>query len=214
MLFACQVKMHGTLALAAAVARKTPEISLVTVRQANYMEQLTKVSNANIGTESHHRQTDESEDTVGNDPWRADLVLVTSPREANHDKSGEYVGWSDKTVASSSTKTHSVLENNGKEISNGVCYRGGKHEDQGKAPHLKVHTASKVLSEVEFLGDNVVAVLLDSGHDEVDFILFEELLLCLARFGSQFWKINDVVPSDKADNDSYDSLEHENPSPS
>lgn len=147
-------------------------------------QQLTKLSNAEIFAEANHRQADESENAIRNNPWRPNLVLVACPRQPHHDEAGENVGWGNQTIASRNAEAHSIFEDDWKKVRNGICDGRCEHVDQGKAPDLEIQAASKVLSEVELLCHYIMPVLLDSRHDKVHLVLLEELFLYLAGLSS------------------------------
>lgn len=176
-------------------------------------EENTSVTNTNVVRESHHWKADKREDTVGDNPWGANVVFVTSVRKGHHDKRSKDVGRCDQTVGCRRAEAHAVLENDRKEVRNGIGDGGGEHEDQGEAPDLEIKRTLAVASEVELLGNNVMAILLNAGYDKVDFILVEELLLHLAWLSSQLGKVDDEVPADKTDGDGDNTLEDKYPAP-
>jgi len=110
-------------------------------------------------SKTHHRQANQCKNAVGNDPWRSDVVLVTSPGEAVHDEASEDVWRRDEAVGCSWAEAHAVFEDDREEVGDSVGNGGRHHEYHRKAPDLEVERALEVFGHVELLGNDIVAVL-------------------------------------------------------
>lgn len=65
------------------------------------------------------------------------MPLVAGPGEGEHDEAGKDIRRSDQAVCRGGAKTHTVLENDGQEVGDGVGDCGGEHEDESKAQDLR-----------------------------------------------------------------------------
>jgi len=173
----------------------------------------TEIADADVLGKPEEWQADESEDTIGDDPDRANVVFVTGPCESVHDDCGKDVGWCNQALSLAGAESHAVLENDGQEVCDGVGDGGGTHEDDGEAPDLQVNGVGHVLFEVELFWDGIMSIFLNSGYDKGGFLLVKEVGTKKALLGSKFWEVDDEIPSDEANDNCDDTLENENPSP-
>jgi hypothetical protein len=141
------------------------------------------------------------------------VVLVTSPSKGHHDEGSEDVRWSDEAVGCGGAESHSVLQNDGQEVRDGVCNGRCHHEDNCEAKDLEIERAFEVFGQVEFLRDDIMAIFLDTCDNEVDFWLGQELLLGFGGLRGELREVDDEVPTDQADDNGNHSLEYEYPPP-
>ena len=65
-----------------------------------------EVSNTGVLSESHKRQTDDTEHHVEEDDWPTYVILVADPAADKHDDAREYVRWRDKALGCSYREAH------------------------------------------------------------------------------------------------------------
>lgn len=134
----------------------------------------TKVSDANILVEPHQRETDEDENHVEDNDRSTKVPLITSPASKEHNDTGEDIWRSDQALSCANAVAHTITEDDGKEIGEGVRNSRSVEEDHSETPDLDVRTGSEELAEMEGFDQCIATVSLDSVEDELDLALVQE----------------------------------------
>lgn len=71
-------------------------------------------------------------------------------------------------------EAHSLAEDDGEEIRDGVCAGCDAEEDHGESPDLEIEACGGPKLEIEGDGVGIVAVLVDASDDVVAFLFREE----------------------------------------
>lgn len=100
-----------------------------------------------------------------------------------HDNGCRDIRGSDEALGFGDTEAQAAAEDDGEEVGDGVGGGGGKAEEGGEAPDFHVEGVLEVGANAELVGDGVVAVFLDAGHDVGGFGLVDELPRVLGLFG-------------------------------
>lgn len=77
------------------------------------------------------------------------MPFIAIIRECVHDDGGKDVWRGDQALRSSNSETHTLVENDGQEICDGVCASGGQAEKTGETPNLQVKSVGKIHLDVE-----------------------------------------------------------------
>ena len=141
------------------------------------------------------------------------MPLVTVVSEREHDYGSEDIGWCNQALRCSCAESHTILEDDRKEVGDGVGDGSGEHEERGKTPDLEVQCMLHVFSDGESFWNSVVSILLDPCNNEGNFLFVQELL-AEALLCGVLREVDDEVPADKSNHDSEKALEDEDPSPS
>jgi hypothetical protein len=203
---------QGTLPLTANIVRLPREHARHVGVGSSSSEEDAKVAHAYIAAEADHGKADQCQDAVSDDTGAAKAVVISCPSEADHDEGGEDVRGRNQAVGCCRAKPHTVLQNDGQEVGNGVCHGRGEHEKHSEAPDLEVKRSSKVLLDVELLGNGVVPVFLNAGNDVLRLLLGKEFL-SEARLVGQLGEVDDEVPADQPNDDGENTLQNKDPPP-
>ena len=169
--------------------------------------------------------------TIGDDERPTDLVLVTqnsAEKPGNnsqrigllhnadmdlHPDCGHDVWRRNEALSFSDTESHTILQDDWQEVSNGVCDRCCQAEERSEAPDLEISGTGDIMFDAERCGDGIMAVMLDSGDDELRFLLVQEGDGNALRgaLGSLLREVDDCETADEADYDGEDALHDENP---
>jgi hypothetical protein len=119
----------------------------------------------------------------------------------------------DQALRCADGEAHAYVEDDGQEVRDGVGDGGGQTEQASERKNLQVQDATQVLAQVEGLGNNIVAILLDPGADESSFSLAQERQRRLGAFGCKLGEVDDRDAADEADDDGDEALHDEDPAP-
>jgi hypothetical protein len=148
------------------------------------------------------------------------MPLVAVVRKCVHDDGGKDIRRSNQALRSRDIESHTFVQNDGKEVRNGVGAGRGQSEQTGETPDLQIRGVGQVLLDIEPgfislrfggsdghclpLRDDIVAVLFNPCHDKSHFLIIEELEApCLGR---QFGEIDDEGERDDCNDACQDTL--------
>jgi hypothetical protein len=90
---------------------------------------LTKVSDSRALSETHDRNTNNTQDHIENNNGPSYMVLVTRPACRVHYDRCQCVWWRDQTLRRANRKTHVLSQNDGQEVCECICDGGSVEED-------------------------------------------------------------------------------------
>jgi hypothetical protein len=104
----------------------------------------------------------------------------------DHGDSCRDVRWSNKALSSGSIEAHTISENYGKKISNGVTIGGSQGIKCRESPHFAVKAVSQIFAQKERFQFDIMAILVNTCNDEDCFFFVEKI----PRLGGEFRKVD------------------------
>jgi len=174
-------------------------------------EENPKVANADGLGEAKESKTDQAHESIDQDEWRADVILVTEDCERVHDDGSEDVWRRNEALGIPCAEPHSFLENDWQKVCNSISASRGKPEERCETPDFEVEGVLEVCTDVERLRDGIMSVLLDASDNEFSFALVQELET--ERSGRQLREVDNGDVSTEAKDAGKKTLQDEDPSP-